>query len=236
MHAHQRPAPLVFVDDLGAPELDASDRHHLERVLRIRRGDELTVSDGSGGWRVCAMGPQLEPRSDAVVDPAPAPTLAVGFALVKGGRPEWIVQKLTEAGVDVICPFFAARSVVRWDEPKREANVARWRRVAREASMQCRRVHLPRVEPVCDFAAIAARQGAVLADMSGEPLTLDTPTVLVGPEGGWSPEERAGRAAVVLGSSVLRAETAAVAAGILLGALRAGVVSPASLDGREARE
>jgi 16S rRNA (uracil1498-N3)-methyltransferase len=219
---------LVFVEDLAAPALDPGDRHHLERVLRVRAGGDLTVSDGRGAWRTCRLGPELAPTSDIAVDPAPEPPITVGFALVKGERPEWIVQKLTEAGVDVIRPFAAARSVVRWDDRKADANAARLARVAREAAMQCRRTRLPVVEPLAPFDLVASGPGVALADIGGGPLTLATPTVLVGPEGGWSDDERAGRVAVGLAGPVLRAETAAIAAGLLLGALRAGLVAPAA--------
>jgi 16S rRNA (uracil1498-N3)-methyltransferase len=81
------------------------------------------------------------------------------------------------------------------------------------------------VEDVTDFATVAALVGACLADAGGGPPSLALPVVLVGPEGGWSEEERAvGLPAVGLGPHVLRAETAALAAGALLAALRAGHV------------
>jgi 16S rRNA (uracil1498-N3)-methyltransferase len=218
----------AFVADLQRPELDPDDRHHLERVLRLHPGDELTVSDGAGGWRACRFGPTLEPVGDVARDPRPSPPLTVAFALVKGERPEWAVQKLTELGVDRIVAFAAARSVVRW-EPARAAHQAeRMRRVAREASMQCRRTWLPEVEDVTVFDEVAARPGAVLADREGAPPSIPRGPVLVGPEGGWSPEEAgAGLPLMALGTHVLRAETAAVAAAALLGALRAGLVGPA---------
>ena len=228
MEPAARPGPLVFVDDLTAPELSADDRHHVERVLRVKPGAALTVSDGRGGWRLCRFGPTLEPTTEVAVDPSPEPALTVGFALVKGERPEWIVQKLTEAGVDVIQPFAAARSVVRWDARKAEANATRLAKVAREASMQCRRTRLPEVRPMVPFAEATTGTDVALADMAGGPLSLATPTVLVGPEGGWTDEERAGHELVGLAGPVLRAETAAIAAGVLLGALRAGLVAPAA--------
>ena len=78
------------------------------------------------------------------------------------------------------------------------------------------------------FSEAAAGADLALADIGGGPLALATPTVLVGPEGGWTDEERAGRTLVGLAGPVLRAETAAVAAGVLLGALRAGLVAPAA--------
>ena len=225
-------AAHVFVADLDAPLLDDDDRHHLERVLRLRPGQAVTVADGAGGWRPCAWlgGGRLEPSDGEVREPAPSPSVTVGFALTKGERPEWVVQKLTEAGVDRIVPFVAARSVVRWDADKAERSARRWRRVAREAAMQSRRCRLPALEPVTSVVDAAARIGpaASLAEPGGAPPSLERPAVLVGPEGGWAAEElAAGLPTVGLGPSVLRADTAAVAAGVLLCALRAGVVGPA---------
>ena len=219
----------AFVADLDAPELDAADRHHLERVLRLRPGEEVTVSDGRGGWRTCRFGPVLEPAGPVARDARPVPEIAVAFALVKGERPEWSVQKLTELGVDRIVPFVAARSVVRWEGERATRQTGRLRRVAREAAMQCRRTWLPEVEEVASFVEVAARAGAVLADPEGGPPALPVGPVLVGPEGGWSREEEArDLPRMALGTHVLRAETAAVAVATLLGALRAGLVAPAA--------
>lgn len=219
--------PHAFVTDLSAPELDPQDRHHFARVVRLRAGDPLTVSNGVGGWRPCRFGDELEPFGEIRQVVAPQPAVSVAFALVKGERPEWVVQKLTELGVDVIQPFAASRSVVRWDERKAAQNRERLERVAREASMQCRRCYLPRVEPVATFATVAALPGAVLAQRGGAAVDLAHPSVLIGPEGGWTPEELAARPTVALGVHVLRAETAAVVAGTLLTGLRAGLVQPA---------
>ena len=230
-------AAHVFVADVDAPVIDDADRHHLERVLRLRPGEHVTVSDGAGAWRACVVGTGfvLEPAGEADRSERPRPELTVGFALVKGDRPEWIVQKLTECGVDRIVPFVAERSVVRWDGDKSARNAERLRRVAREAAMQSRRRWLPNVVDPVPFATavrlVKGVGGAVADAGAGEVVSLARPAVLVGPEGGWSGAERAsaevnGLVAVRLGPQVFRAETAAVAAGVLLAALRDGVVAP----------
>ena len=221
--------PQVFVDDLAVLELDPADRHHLERVLRLRAGDPLTVSDGRGAWQPCRfVDGRPEPTGDIRRVPAPEPPISVAFALVKGHKPELVVQKLTELGVDVIRPFVASRSVVRWAPAKQAAGVDRLNRIGREAAMQCRRVRLPVVTPVADFADVASRPGAGRAEPGAPPLSLATPTVLVGPEGGWAPEERDVDLPVVgLGDHILRSETAAIAAGVLLAGLRSGLVRSA---------
>ena len=98
-------------------------------------------------------------RDGAVQSEARAePRLTVAFAPVKGERPEWVVQKLTELGIDRIVPLRSERSVVRWTGTRGQATVERLRRVAREAAAQCRRVWLPEV---CDTVAFAepARAG-----------------------------------------------------------------------------
>lgn len=217
--------PHVFVDDLDAPVLADDDHHHLSRSLRLRPGDALTVSDGRGRWRRARFGPQPEPDGEVVVEPAPAPALTVGLAPVKGQRPEWAVQKLTELGVDAIWLLVADRSVVRWEGERAAGHRERLGRVAREAAMQSRRAWLPEVRTGVGLAEAAAAPGAVLAHPGGASPSLASPVVLVGPEGGWSEAELALAPHVALGPTVLRAETAAVVAGALLAAGRAGVVT-----------
>jgi 16S rRNA (uracil1498-N3)-methyltransferase len=146
------------------------------------------------------------------------------------------VQKLTEVGVDRILVFAAARSVVRWEGAKAARQRQRLAKVAREAAMQSRRSWLPDIGMLGGFAEAAALSGAVLADRGGAPPTLQAHTVLIGPEGGWAPEELAhGLPTIGVGSHHLRAETAAVAVGLLLTGLRAGLVAPApgASDGPE---
>jgi 16S rRNA (uracil1498-N3)-methyltransferase len=219
--------PHAFVDDIEHPVLAVDDRHHLARVLRVRDGDPMTVADGAGRWRSCRFGDDLELTGPVFDDPTPTPRITIAFALVKGERPELIIQKLTELGVDHIVPFIAGRSVARPDRDRQARQAVRWARVAREAAMQCRRSRLPEIAEVATFDAVQALPGAVAADRFGDPPSLDRPTVLIGPEGGWADDERAQFATTVgLGPTVLRAETACIAAAAVLGALRAGLVGP----------
>lgn len=219
--------PLVYVEDLEQPVLRLDDHHHLSRVRRVRDGDPLILGDGAGHWRHARMaGESPEPTGARTFVARPVPAVGVAFALVKGAKPELVVQKLTELGIDWICPFEAARSVVRWDAGKADGAQARLLKVAREAAMQSRQPWLPVVAPVATFADVARRPGAALADRGGEPMGLDRPLVLVGPEGGWdATEQAADLPRVSLSPGVLRAETAAIVAGALLVALRSGCVS-----------
>jgi 16S rRNA (uracil1498-N3)-methyltransferase len=230
-----RAAAQVFVEDLEAPELGAAERHHLGRVLRLRAGETVVAADGVGSWRLCTLTgnpgePALEPAGPAVREERRVPALTVAFAPVKGERPEWVVQKLTEIGVDRIVPIAAARSVVRWDPERAAKTVARLRAISVEAAAQCRAVWLPEVTEPLELAVLlaAAPRGLALCAPGGPPPTLRTPIVAVGPEGGWSDDELAAAPATVgLGPSVLRAETAALGAGLLLSALRAATVRAA---------
>lgn len=215
-------APHALVTDIEGPVIDERQRHHLGRVRRLREGDPLSVTDGRGAWRWCRFGPELALDGPVVVDAEPEPSLTVGFALVKGERPELVVQKLTELGVDVIAPFLSARSVVRWDEDRRSRNDERLRAIAVEASLQSRRTWFPAVLPVTTFdELVATTPGVHMAERDGGVLDATVRCVLVGPEGGWDPGELR-FPTVGLGGTVLRAETAAIAAGVRLVAARGG--------------
>ena len=224
----RRSAAHVFVESLAAPGLDDDDQHHLARVLRLRAGESVSASDGRGSWRMCrfADGGVLEADTEIVSEVSPASPITIGFALPKGDRPEWIVQKLTEIGVDRIIVLHASRSVVRWEPDRAERNVAKLHRVAREAAMQSRRVWLPTIEGPLTPSVVGAEvapEAVALAEPDGERLTLATTTVLIGPEGGWTDDELGAHPVHVrLGSSVLRVETAALVAAAQLGALRDG--------------
>jgi len=221
-----REGPHVFVEDLEAPAIDGADRHHLERVLRLRPGDPLTVSDGAGRWRACRYGTRLEIIGDVIAVAAAKPPITIAFAVTKGERPELVVQKMTELGVDRIVPFTAARSVARWSGGRADRHGERLRRVAREAAMQSRRVRLPEVSDVATFDEVAALPRAALAERHGSPPTLTRPVLIIGPEGGWTDTERgAGLPEVGLGPGVLRSETAAITAAAVLTALRARIVT-----------
>ncbi len=213
--------PLAFVGDLERPTLDPADHHHLSRVVRVRDGADIVVSDGRGNWRRARFGLDPEPTGPIETDPTPAWPVTVAFAPVKGG-PESTVQKLTELGVDRIVPIITERSVVRWDERRAEKLAERLDRIARESSMQSRRVRLPIVDaPVALHTFLGSvppheAAGLAMADPDGAALSSEHRFVLIGPEGGWSDGERSGAALVSLPGGVLRAETAAVVAATIL--------------------
>jgi len=212
--------PHVFVESLDTPLVSDVDLHHLTTVLRLREGDALTVSDADGGWRSCVFGVNgaVEPTGPAVHIAASTNPVTIAFSLVKGQKPELVVQKLTELGIEEIVVLTAERSVVRWDDDKIETQRQRWSLIIREAAMQSHRVRLPKLSMVIPAVDWLARPEVMTSQFGGGPISARTRSVAVGPEGGWAPAElaAAGTRTVSLGSTVLRAETAAIACGTLL--------------------
>jgi 16S rRNA (uracil1498-N3)-methyltransferase len=217
----------VFVDDLNAPQLEADDEHHLAKVLRLRDGEIVSYSDGAGNWRLgeWSRGGIVAAGEDSAIrhDPLPAYEIAVAFVPVKGDRPEWAVQKLTELGVDHIVPLLPTRrAVVKWSGERLDKQLAKWRRVAREAAMQSRRTRLPVVEDFAMLSDVCVRPGAAVAEPDGGEPGESTRLVIVGPEGGFEPDEvPTDVPRVSLGDTILRAETATLVAATLLGHVRA---------------
>ena len=238
----RRAAGFVYVDDLEVPQPSDEDLHHLFHVLRLRAGEVVIASDGAGSFVPCIIAAMLTPargkHRNQPIDPdvlevtgavrthAAEPSRTVAFAIPKGERAEWTVQKLTEIGINRIVPLVTDRSVVRLDESDATRRGERFRRIAREAGSQSRRLRLPIVEDPMTMAAFvlaldSPSSGVAIAEPGGGPVTETLDTILVGPEGGWSDGELAYvPVRVGLGSGVLRAETAALVAGTLLVASR----------------
>jgi 16S rRNA (uracil1498-N3)-methyltransferase len=241
---------FVYVGDLTSPVLDDAQWHHLLDVLRLGAGTAVAAGDGTGRWRpfrlVTGQGRErtgrdrsaaagLEPTGPVrTVGPA-EPPITVAFAPAKGDRPEWVVQKLTEVGVDRIVPLQTERSVVRWEGARAVRAVDRLRRIAREAAAQCRRAWIPEVTPVSTLEELCASASPpALAHFGGRAPTLDTPVIAVGPEGGWDDRELGlCPDRVSLGPTVLRAETAALAAATLLSSFRSRLANPCVTTLRE---
>lgn len=224
--------------------LDADESRHLRTVLRGGRDRELVLVDGRGRRMTArprdGAGPvRLEILTVARVDEEAAPPrLVLGCAVVKGRRFEWVLEKAVELGAHRIVPLRTERGVVA----ARPGKQSRWQSLLVAALKQSGRALLPELAATVQLADLLdeARSGMTLfGAVPGEteagpwtdllapaprplPATL---TLLVGPEGGWTPAERglmreSGAHAVGLGPHVLRTETAAAAGLAALQALR----------------
>jgi 16S rRNA (uracil1498-N3)-methyltransferase len=218
--------------------------HRIARVLRLPVGATVDVFDGTGISRPARI---AEIGGDAVMVAfaapvqrhPPEPVTLLCAALIRPARFEWLIEKATELGATAIQPLICARGVVRPAEVG-AARQTRWRRIAVEAAEQCGRVTLPDLwEPRAFLSALAGGEsqrfiaaepahgpapplGTLLAGIGAEPVSL-----LIGPEGGFTPDELnaaidAGVRPVSLGPYTLRAETAAIAALAVLADARAG--------------
>ena len=242
-------AALVFVEDLDYLELSDDDAHHLGAVLRLKPGESVAAADGAGKWRICAFTSLAVPTRGGIggraakarrfglelagpvhIIEVPSPRLEIGFSWAKAERTEWAVAKLVELGVDLMTPLVADRTVVRPDRDGAARREGRLRKIVREAAMQSRRPLLAEIGTSQTVDAVLKRVPAsaiALAEPGGDPISLETPVVLVGPEGGWSERELAVITnRVALGDGVLRVETAALAAGAILTALRSMALGP----------
>ncbi|MFI6039891.1 16S rRNA (uracil(1498)-N(3))-methyltransferase [Streptomyces sp. NPDC051315] len=238
-------APVFVVDELpsGRTEfvLDGPEGRHAVSVKRLRAGEAVVLTDGAGRWAhgevVAAEGKDrlVVSLEDVVEEPAESPRLTVVQALPKGDRGELAVETMTETGVDAIVPWAASRCITQWKGDRGLKALAKWRATAREAGKQSRRVRFPEVADAATTRQVAALLAeadfaAVLhedRDYGSEPLaTAELPgaghiVLVVGPEGGVSPEElalfeEAGAKAYRLGRSVLRTSTAGTAAAALV--------------------
>ena len=216
--------------------LDGDEGRHAAVVRRITVGEVVDLCDGQGSratGMVSAVGKDsLEVHLDSVtVEARPVVTITVVQALAKGDRAELAVEMLTEVGVDVIVPWRAEHSVVKWDNTEKALD--KWRRTVREATKQSRRAYIPQVTGLHSTEQILEAIGqADLAVILHESATsalaqVTVPSagnvlIVVGPEGGISPLElqafaQEGAKVVRMGASVMRTSTAgAVAAGVIL--------------------
>ena len=212
------------LDSDGAVLLDDEVDHHLRRVLRLRAGEQVGLTDGAGRWRLAAVADAggtggaggrlvLETTTPVAVEPDREP-ITVAAAMPKGDRLDWLVQKVTEIGVDRIVLLHADRSVVRWKPERAARHRDRLQRIADEACRQSRRVHRAVVDGPFDASSVLSQ--FAVAEPGGRRLAGGDRSVAIGPEGGWSEPELAMAAdRVDLGPTILRTETAAVAVAAL---------------------
>jgi 16S rRNA (uracil1498-N3)-methyltransferase len=227
-------AAHTFAAELGDEvEVGGDDGHHLQRVRRLRAGERVTVADGAGRWRlydidaVRAGSLQLRAVGPVTAEPVVRPAVSLAVALTKAGALDTVVARCTELGVARVTLVRAERCVVRWDAADAGRAVERLQAAARAAAAQSRRARLPQIEAPVDLGDLAGRAGVVVAERRGARsdeleaalARADEWTVVVGPEGGFAPAERARLGDMPhlgLGPHVLKAETAPIAAVAIL--------------------
>ncbi|WP_405917157.1 16S rRNA (uracil(1498)-N(3))-methyltransferase [Streptomyces sp. NBC_00728] len=239
-------APVFLVEHFDADGggryvLDGPEGRHAVSVKRLKAGEEVVLTDGAGRWADCVVldtegKDRLIVRRGAVAEePAEEPRITVVQALPKGDRGELAVETMTETGVDAIVPWAASRCITQWKGERGLKALTKWRATAREAGKQSRRVRFPEVADAMTTKQVAALLAkadlaAVLhedTDLGTEPFaTAALPgsgeiVLVVGPEGGISPEEvalftEAGAKTFHLGRTVLRTSTAGTVATALL--------------------
>ena len=213
-------------------EFAPAQARQMTQILRLRPGDELGVFDGTGREIIAALATASPRRASARIlrevprTAPPALSITLAQVMPRGGAMDLVVGKATELGVSKIVPLEAERSVRR-----ATARGSRWRRIVQEAAEQCGRPDLP------DLAPILPLEGFLRGHPEGVPLIACDPaegsrplvfvcqglrnvtglTLLVGGEGGFSPDEVErlrfhGARLASLGPRLLRAETAALAA------------------------
>jgi 16S rRNA (uracil1498-N3)-methyltransferase len=225
----------------GHAQITGPDAHHLTRVLRVEAGQKFEISDNSNVYLAEVESARKDLVSFAIIEPLETsqsvlnPHARLFVSLIKFERFEWILEKATELGVERVTPLETDRSEKGLEQAAGK-RLPRWNRIAREASEQCRRARLPEIDsPIrlaealecpadyryaLDEAGASPILSAIPADIQRDAQVL----LLAGPEGGWTDRERAAIAdanwtPVSLGDTILRAETAAIAALAILNAV-----------------
>jgi 16S rRNA (uracil1498-N3)-methyltransferase len=233
--------PTFFVDpDAITPptiRITGDLLHHLRNSLRLHPGDSLTLNDACGTrYRVEVTSVSSQAIDSRIIDRQVEPTgrtspIVLGQALIKGDKMDWVIQKATELGVATIVPMYSLHSVIRPNPERLDHQRTRWNRIARDAAQQSERWTLPTIaDPIslaeiCRQYATSPLKGMLTERSSSASLaTISLPqdrsgsiVLLIGPEGGWAPDEQnlaqeQGFLPLSLGPRILRAETAAIAA------------------------
>ncbi len=210
------------------PFLEGDEAKHLAQVLRIQPDQWITVFDGLGNRAEAKVLSVSKQRIDLMLDLAesketPLPEITLAQAIPKGKNMDWIVQKAVELGVTRIQPLVTRHTIASPGESKAD----KWRRTALEACKQCGQDTIPVIEDPLTFAEWIAKpqetELQLVASLAEDPKNfretlavhpdLESITILIGPEGDFSPEETetaltAGFIPVTLGELVLRVETA----------------------------
>lgn len=215
--------------------LSGDDAHHASNVLRVQRGDTVTLCNGQGTDYICTVEEiqkytiQCHVRDVQPAQSEPKQQITLFMALPKGSKMDFIVQKAVELGVSRIVPYLSCHCVSQPGQPTKK--IERWQKIAMEAAKQCERGIIPVVGDIIPvqaaFQQAAESETALFCYESERKTGLrerlnaqavgSTVSIVIGPEGGFSPEEAelaqsVGLSSVSLGTRILRCETAAIAA------------------------
>ncbi|MFT6399947.1 MAG: 16S rRNA (uracil1498-N3)-methyltransferase [Bradymonadia bacterium] len=241
---------LTVDSELSGADVALSEHnaHYVGRVLRLAAGDALRIVDAAGNVWVGVLTfregiPWLTALDSLESGQGGAPLILLS-ALIKGPRFEYVLEKATELGADVILPFVAARSIVKIPDAKLRSKQERWQRVCDSAIRQCKRpgraLVMACAPSLSDALDLASTDGASLVALNEQdpgakwPADLSGPVALVvGPEGGFTNSEvdllrQAGAHFAGLGPTILRAETATAAAVSTVRMVRAGLIQTRS--------
>ncbi len=219
---------------------DPSESRHLSNVLRKQKGDLVQIFDGEGNVFNSKLTLVNNERSEGEIQSISNEQLEhsrrnihIYPSLIKGPPFEWMLQKLTELGVQSIHPFISQRTVIQFKEDQKKNKVMRWEKILVASTKQCGRNTIPKIFkpiPFPEALQSAHSQGLILFFWEGEDKRelrdicsqiKENPTtpihLFIGPEGGFTLEEvefakKNGALSLRLGDSILRAETAAIAA------------------------
>jgi 16S rRNA (uracil1498-N3)-methyltransferase len=223
-----------FVDavESGRARITGPDAHHLTRVLRVEPGQQFEISDNHSVYLAEVESARKDLVSfsirNKVASAEPVVRTTILASLIRFERFEWMLEKATELGVARIVPVQTERSEKGLEQAAGK-RLARWNRIAREASEQSRRARLPEIdaptgltgaltaEAACRYVLEEAQAPPMLPSLTARREAGDSVALVVGPEGGWTDREREqfarlGWSPVSLGPEILRAETAAIAA------------------------
>lgn len=211
--------------------LDEDSAHYVRTVLRLKKDLQIILFNGNGGDYLCTL---VEvSRKQVLIDvqqwldrTVESPlTVTFGLGISRGDRMDLAVQKAVELGVNVMTPLLTERCVVQFKGEKKQQRLQHWQKIVQHAAEQSGRTLLPELAEIEHLSEWVDKQNglkvfldpyaeASLADLKPEDMKV---TLLSGPEGGFSDQERefakaAGFIPVRLGSRILRTETASLAA------------------------
>ena len=219
--------------------ITGTDAHHLRDVLRLQLGQRIVVFDGTGREfeaQILRMDRQqvvVSMKARMETDPPPALHLTIAQGYLKDKKMDGVVRQLTELGVGRWIPFLSKRAIPVPDEKRLQGRYRRWQKISLESLKQCGRSHVMEIDPLSSFDDVLKRSEDydlkiifwedVKSHRLADRVSSDRPKsvlLVVGPEGGFGPEEISAAVAegfktVGMGPRTLKAETAAVAAAVM---------------------